>query len=138
MAFISQDKKKAIAAKLKTALKGSGLKYSLSVNHHTSLVMTIAKGPVDFIQNYRDTISDKAWYSRGAEEAKTLRGYMQVNDFHYHDQFSGKALELLQTIIPILNDGNHDNSDIQTDYFDVGWYLNVHIGRWNKPYQVTK
>lgn len=135
MAYMSQDKKKAIAAKLKTALKGSGLKYSLSVHHHTSLVMTIAKGPVDFIQNYRDTISDKPWYNRFAG-VESLTTYMQVNDFHYQDQFSGRALELLQTIIPILNDGNHDNSDYQTDYFDVGWYLSVHIGRWNKPYQV--
>lgn len=137
MAFIGQDKKKAIAAKLKTALKGSGLKYSLSVNHHTSLVMTIAKGPVDFIQNYKETISEKPWYNRFAG-VESLTNYMQVNDYHYQDQFSGRALELLKTIIPILNDGNHDNSDIQTDYFDVGWYLNVHIGRWNKPYEVTK
>jgi hypothetical protein len=33
-----------------------------------------------------------------------------------------------------MNDGNHDRSDIQTDYFDVGWYVDVNIGRWNKPY----
>ena len=29
---------------------------------------------------------------------------------------------------------NHDNSDIQTDYFDVGWYVDVNAGIWNKPY----
>jgi hypothetical protein len=33
--------------------------------------------------------------------------------------------------------GNHDRSDIQTDYFDVGWYKSVNIGTWNKPYEVT-
>jgi hypothetical protein len=32
---------------------------------------------------------------------------------------------------------NHDNSDIMTDYFDVGWYLNINVGGWNKPYTVV-
>jgi len=34
--------------------------------------------------------------------------------------------------------GNHDRSDIQSDYFDVGWYKSVNIGKWNKPYEVTR
>jgi hypothetical protein len=32
--------------------------------------------------------------------------------------------------------GNHDRSDIQSDYFDVGWYVDVNIGSWNRPYEV--
>ena len=35
-----------------------------------------------------------------------------------------------------MNIGNHDNSDLQTDYYDVGWYVNLQFGRWNKPYNV--
>jgi hypothetical protein len=42
----------------------------------------------------------------------------------------------LQEIMPLMNAGNHDRSDIQTDYFDVGWYVDVNIGRWDRPYQV--
>ena len=33
--------------------------------------------------------------------------------------------------------GNHNNSDISTDYFDVGWYIDINIGKWDKPYEVT-
>jgi hypothetical protein len=33
-----------------------------------------------------------------------------------------------------MNDGNWDKSDIQSDYFNVGWYVDVNIGKWNKPY----
>jgi len=25
-----------------------------------------------------------------------------------------------------------------TDYFDVGWYNDIRIGDWNKPYQMVK
>jgi len=34
----------------------------------------------------------------------------------------------------VMNTGNWDKSDIQTDYFNVGWYVDVNIGKWNKPY----
>jgi len=36
-----------------------------------------------------------------------------------------------------MNEGNHDNSDIMTDYFDVGWYISVRLGKWDKPYVVN-
>lgn len=135
MAYMSQEKKKQIAAKLKVALKGSGLKYSLGVHHHSTLVMKIKSGPVDFIQNYRETIQSKPQYARFMESQAPH--YMRLNDFWYREQFTGKALALLSVIVPILNDGNHDRSDIQSDYFDVGWYLNVSIGEFQKPYTVT-
>jgi hypothetical protein len=34
-----------------------------------------------------------------------------------------------------MNDGNHDTSNAQIDYFCVGWYVNVNAGHWNKPYR---
>jgi hypothetical protein len=33
-----------------------------------------------------------------------------------------------------MNIGNHDRSDSQTDYFDVGFYTDISIGRWDTPY----
>ena len=45
-----------------------------------------------------------------------------------------KAIAFLGEVLPVLNSGNYDESCIQTDYFNVGWYVNVNIGRWNKPY----
>jgi hypothetical protein len=33
--------------------------------------------------------------------------------------------------------GNHDRSDSMTDYFDVGWYISINVGKWNKPYEMT-
>jgi hypothetical protein len=34
-----------------------------------------------------------------------------------------------------MNNGNWNNSRIEVDYFDVGWYIDVNIGKWNKPYK---
>ena len=60
-----------------------------------------------------------------------------VNEYWYHESFAydnPKITDFLSELIPSMNDGNHDNSDIMTDYFDVGWYINVRVGKWDKPY----
>jgi hypothetical protein len=44
----------------------------------------------------------------------------------------------MQEVFAEMNDGNWDKSDIQSDYFNVGWYVDVNIGRWNKPYALVK
>jgi hypothetical protein len=51
MAYMNQEKKAKIAATLKPILKKYGIKGSLSVRNHTSIVLTITAGKVDF---YKD------------------------------------------------------------------------------------
>jgi hypothetical protein len=133
MAYMTQENKKKIAANLRKALQGSGLRYSLSVHNHSTIKMKVRSGPVDFIQNFNDVVQTKPQYTRAFDADMT---YMRVNDFHYQEQFSGRALDLLSIIIPILNEGNHNRSDIRSDYFDVGWYVDVSIGEFGKPYRV--
>lgn len=48
MAYISQDDKKKLAPAIKEVLKKYGLKGSISIRHYSSLVVTIASGPIDF------------------------------------------------------------------------------------------
>ena len=43
MAYISQEDKKALAPKIKSILKQYGLKGSLSIRHHPTLVLNIAR-----------------------------------------------------------------------------------------------
>ena len=112
MAYYNQDRKKEVQPKIKALLKEYNLKGSLSVRHHSTVVLTIKEGDVDF----------------------EVDSYQQVNTYHLSSHYEGKALEFLQKALRILNEGNHDNSDSQTDYFDVGWYVDINIGSWDKPY----
>lgn len=131
MAYISQEKKKQISAKLKVALKGSGLKYSLSIQNHSKLVMTIQSGPFDFFNDMPERFNTIT----GQYEKPRITGdRLSVNTYWLHEHFSGKSREVLMVIRNILNDGNHDNSDVMTDYFDVGWYIGIEIGRYGRPY----
>lgn len=137
MAYMSQERKAQIAPVIKSILKKYGVKGSLAVRHHSTLVLNITQGPIDFIENYIETdkLKPYAKYMSDDQVAYIRKNRsLDVNVYWYKEHFSGKALKFLEEIIPAMNVGNHDRSDIQTDYFDVGWYVDVNIGKWNKPY----
>ena len=136
---MSQEKKKSIAADLKLALKNSGIKYTLAVRHYSTIVMTIQSGPVDFIQNYIDTVSKNPHWTmyHNTQTPRVNPKALDINSYWYQDHFTGKSLDLLKTMYQCLNRGNHDRSDMQSDYFDVGWYVTVNIGTYKKPYTLV-
>ena len=135
MAYMSQEKKSKIAPVVKKILTKYGVKGSLAVRNHSTLVLNIKSGDIDFIKNYNDTVGERAG---GFRTGSAAVDHVSVNPFWYHEHFSGKAKSFLTDIMVAMNDGNHDNSDIQSDYFDVGWYVDVNIGKWNKPYILSK
>jgi len=57
---------------------------------------------------------------------------------HIKETYTGVAAEALNELKAAMMEGNHNNSDIQTDYFDVGWYISIDIGKWDKPYVLEK
>ena len=130
MAYVSQELKAKLAPKIKAICKKYGVKASLAVRNHSVLCLNIKSGKIDFINDYN--------LNNGNRLHSPAKGSIQVNPYWYRDHFDGAAREFLSAVIPAMNAGNHDNSDIQTDYFDVGWYIDVNIGRWNKPYTVDQ
>lgn len=133
---MSQENKKSKAPKVKAILKKYGLKGSLSVSNHSTIVLTVREGPIDFITPYNEQ-GRKDWEKKGWGNWHNVDN-IDVNTYWYKDHFDGIALEFLSEVIPVLNEGNHDNSDSMADYFDVGWYVDVNIGRWDQPYKLTK
>lgn len=134
MAYMSQDKKKELAPLIKSICNKYGIKYSLGVNNHSTLVLNIKSGPIDFIQNYNDTVKEK--YSNRGDRFEPATDYIQVNNYWYHEHFTGTAKKFLNEVLKVMNIGNFDKSDIMTDFFSVGWYVDVNIGGWNKPYEI--
>lgn len=136
MAYVSQDMKKAKLEKIKPILKKYGLKGSMSVRHHSTLVLNISEGKIDFIKNSNDTCSAD-FYQIAQGYKPCTDQYMQVNEFHYEKHFSGVALKALKELYAVLFEGHWDNSDIMTDYFNTAYYVNLNIGNWDKPYKFS-
>lgn len=135
MAYVSQSRKSEIAPKVKAILKKYAVKGSLSVRHHSTLVLTLKSGKIDFIANSNRVCGSNHYQVSRGFTANTT-GYDSVNPYWFQDHYDGKAKAFLTEILTAMNSGNHDNSDAQTDYFDVGWYVEVKIGKWDRPYLV--
>ena len=140
MAYFNQERKAERAPAIKSILKKYGVKGSLAVRHHSTFVLNIKSGPIDFIENFIETDSN---VMHGRKMSQDHIDYIRknrsvdVNPYWYQEHFNGKALDFLKEVFSAMNDGNHDRSDSQSDYFDVGWYVDVNIGSWNKPYELT-
>jgi hypothetical protein len=124
MAWMNQEKKAKIAAELKKVMP-STWKWSLSVKHHSTIRLTISAAPINLIAHHK-----KNEYFTGLET------HIQLNEYHLEHAYEGALLETFKRIKDALNTDNHDRSDIMTDYFDVGHYVDIEIGRWNRPFQV--
>lgn len=122
MAYVSPKLKKSLVSLTKPVLAKWGVKGSFSVDNHSAIVLTVRSGPIDFWKEYL---------------GKKTGDYIDVNLYHIESQFSGKSKDFLLAAKRHLNAGNHDRSDIQSDYFDVGWYTYIKIGNYKKPYILT-
>jgi hypothetical protein len=125
MAYVSQELKAKLSPMIKSICKNYGVKASLAVSNHSTLVLNIKSGSIDFFKSYNRDLD------------KPKNGNIQVNPYWYNDHFDGAAKEFLSEVITAMNEGNFDKSDSQTDYFHVGWYVNVNIGQWDKPYELV-
>lgn len=119
MAYMNQTKKSEIAALLK-AVVPAGWKYSLAVRDLSVLVMTIRSAPVDLIA---------ATYP-GRNDVTVTRVTCEI----MKDRDLAATFE---KILSALNTGNYDRSDSQSDYFDVGHYVYLKVGHWDKGFKVS-
>jgi hypothetical protein len=139
MAYFNQERKSERAPAVKAILKKYGIKGSLAVRNHSTFVLNVKSGSIDFIENF---IATDAKLIHGGKMSQEQIDYIRknrsldVNPYWFKEHYSGKAKQFLTEVFAAMNKGNHNNSDIMTDYFDVGWYVDVNIGSWNKPYTV--
>jgi hypothetical protein len=120
MAYVNKETKAKVVAAVKAVLP-KDWKATFAVQDHMVLVCTIRKAPVDL----------KAVFDCDRE-------YYGVNEYHYRTHCNDKAVaDILEKIVTALNCDNHDNSDPMTDYFDVGYYINLQFGSWDKPFTNT-
>jgi hypothetical protein len=138
MAYMSTERKQERAPAIKAVLKKYGVKGSLSVRNHSTLVLTIKSGSIDFIGN-SNRVCGASHYQVASGFQPNTRGYSDVNPYHYQSHFAGKALKFLSEILPLMYGSDYfDHSDAQTDYFHCSHYVDVNIGKWDKPYILEK
>ena len=108
MAHVDQTKKAIIAAALKIAMP-EGWKYTLAVTNQTALTLTIKSAPIDLIG-----------LTRNKHNPENFKGYTSINTHWLDDAYEGDVLVVMEEILGALNTDNYYNTDVMTDYYDVG------------------
>ena len=134
MAYVSQEKKAELAPAIKKICKRYGVKGSISVRNNSTLVLTVQSGCIDFIGMFNQIASEKAQNQN--EPFHPAKDHISVNTYWQHYQFSGVSLDFLNEVNQAMRGADFfDDSDSQTDYFHCSHYIEINIGRWNKPYK---
>ena len=142
MAYVSQELKSKLSPKIKAICKKHGVKASIAVRHHSTLVLNVKSGKIDFIENYIKTDADKVVANKmSADTIAYIRKNqsVDVNTYWAHEHYSGKAKQFLTEMISAMKGPDFfDETDAQTDYFHCSHYIDINIGKWDKPYIVEK
>lgn len=110
MAYISTER----VAEIRSNLKAKFPQFKFSVRRNSgchALTVSILSGPVRFSE----------------------RNYCQLNHMRTSHYENG---DLLREMVAVAQEDNWNKSRIEEDYFDVGWYLHLEQGKWDKPYIV--
>jgi hypothetical protein len=94
-----------------------GWKFSVTLDNHSSVNVAVMEAPVTFLPEGDGYSVNYRWLGQ--------RG-------HEYDN-----VEILKRIVAIANKTNYDRSEPMTDYFDVGFYFDLSVGKWDKPFQVN-
>ena len=115
MAYISNEKKSQIQAALKPIFKKYGIKATLSKSSgYSTLSVNISAGDIDFGSDYK-----------------------QVNVYYIDEHYTGVAKDFLNEVLDTIKFVGewYDESNAQIDYFNTAFYIDINVGRWDKPYK---
>ena len=136
MAYMNQERKAKITKILKPILAKYKVKGSLSVRNHSTIVLTLKSGAIDFIGN-SNRVCGNDFYQVQRGFKPTTTGYDQVNPYWFQDHYDGDAKAFLTEAFKALKSADwYDESNAMIDYFNTAYYVDVNIGKWDTPYIV--
>lgn len=120
MAYMDQDLKRELMTGIKKVLNKYGMKATFRVRNSMVLQAVVRSGKIDFE-------SDMA----GVNVVTNCKG---DSPYIHGIELKGQALAFFKELGEAMHKGNHNHSDPVTDYFNVGWYVDIYIGERNKSY----
>ena len=131
MAYINQETKANIVAAVKPILKKYGVKASFAVDNHSTFVVNIKSGQLDFIGNY-----NAVQYDRYGKDDSPAKDYLDINQYWFNEHFVGEVKDFIAELYTAIKQAGNwfDKSDAMTDYFNTAFYIDVNVGRWDRAY----
>jgi len=129
--------------------------FSVTISRYSmgqSLTVALMESDIKIIKDFEEITElgflncEQHLYTKDQIKNMQKDMYHQLNQYSFRDEYNPdhwnngvfltkQGYNLFKRVVEIINHFNYDNSDSMTDYFDVNFYLDLHIGKWNKPYQ---
>ena len=62
---------------------------------------------------------------------------LDINPYWFQEHFTGNAKSFLTEAMQALKSADwYDESDAMVDYFNTAYYVDINVGKWNKPYTI--
>ncbi len=133
MAYVSQEMKRAKAPAIKAVLKKYDIKGTISVDNHSSLVVTLTEGKMDFIGEANRY--NREYAERTGQRFYPVEDNYKVNTYHLDEQYKGKMRSFFKELLTAMRGTDwFDKSNSMIDYFHIAFYTDINVGRWNRPY----
>ena len=125
---------KEIAKTVRAELKESfpTAKFSVTIKNG-SLNVSLMSAPFEAIRN-RSGYEQLNQYTIRRE---TYEDYFGHPDEYAPRKLTVPAWELMKAVDEIADRENWNNSDAMIDYFDVNYYLNLAVGKWDKDFTLS-
>lgn len=121
MAYVSKELKAKLAPTIKAICKKYGVKATLAVHNHSTLVLNIKSAKINIIGECKGE--------------KRNNNYIQVNTYWVESNYVGKTKDFLVEVIAAMKGADYfDESDSQTDYFHVSHYIEINVGSFDKHF----
>lgn len=130
MAYIKKEEIAAIRKELKAEFPS--VKFSVRNRHHSTADITVVSAKDD---------------RHGLLAVLGDNTYTGINHYHIDSNHADNApaREFLNKVNEIAHNAPgraggkefYNNSDAMTDYFDVAFYVDINVGRWDKPFKVA-
>ena len=145
MAFVSKEDKANLSPAIKAVIKKYNMKGTIAVRNHSTLVVNLREGELDILGAMKRTALKDAKYDRyNKYDVQSLnhvleRDNISVNHFWIEKNYDCPVVVAFLTELKEAMFGPEyfDESDSMTDYFHCSHYIDINVGKWNKPYNCT-
>jgi len=142
MAYISQEEKKELMPGIKKVLKTYNMKGTVSIRHHSTLIVTLSEGELDLIRVENEIRKERHARNNYGELYLVDNTFQQ--SYHHLNKFVELGEHLVhnfyQNMFKAMKGSKwFDKSDMMTDYSHIAYYCYIDVGRSKlKPYRCTK
>ena len=140
MAYINSAETKAIRKALKERFPEYKFSVKIGAGNH-SVSVSVVEGPAfDQEEAKWNHVEDKFVAPDLNKDHTSINNYWIEDHYPNNAEFFKEVVDIIKTAPFKAGVGDlwFDRSDIMTDYFHTSYYINLHVGAWNKPFQIKE